>query len=747
MILRCPHCGFENYSSYRYCVRCELPITIRNPSEHLKYLRAAQLFVLIFYVLIYYLLFDFWGIIAPLIIVLILFFIPLNRVDRKKCFSDRGVDSIAKNLCDALGLPKNIRVLVCEKRGAFISGNIHNYFVVIPKAILNDETKLVGVLAHELSHIKNKDHIFLRILFTNFVLVCGLILWTAYKIALVISIVPALIGYIFFGIIHILTLLSLKYSYISAEIFADYIVVKHGYINELKKAISEFLPTETHGFILPIFRVHPTLRDRINIIRGGVYSWIPLSRLIGFLLPFLIYILNLIFGLLLWLLIELALRSFLVVLMVQATFIFSIPCIYLFYLSNEYIYFTRDPAIKNFLYSFHNRIFIWLFMVLFSNIVSFGLYIQPTESLEFAILMMGYTLPSISYFVSFFSGVAGIAVIYAVSIIVYALLHMIGRSIYENDFLSRRGLLNEVKLKRIVEYSVIVLAVIFMVFFIIAILLAIINLLELPSPIGFNVFIKVFLILAIFTFAYLLIITPLAGLYSYKTSKMLGKIEIDDRSISRLRMIARKVFIVELVLCIVPFVAMLNFVASLGDLNLDYASTAILYILLSFSPAIFVDLFAYQRFSLPFVRRLKYRRSLMVRRVQEKQRVYYLLFPVAALIIFLSSIVPKEPDMFTMILTLLILLQNKYLSQAIPQFLSIRAINVLSSLILLPFLAPYAQSACAISLVLLFIPSLSSLYGSETETLMELNYMVIQLTEILVLIFLFVYLISSRKHG
>lgn len=80
---------------------------------------------------------------------------PLERKDNKRVYN------LVENLCMANGLPMpKINIIYDDSLNAFASGiNKNTYTITLSKGIidnLNDE-ELEGVIAHELSHIRNRD--------------------------------------------------------------------------------------------------------------------------------------------------------------------------------------------------------------------------------------------------------------------------------------------------------------------------------------------------------------------------------------------------------------------------------------------------------------------------------------------------------------------------------------------------------------------------------------------------------------
>jgi len=80
---------------------------------------------------------------------------PLNRIENKKVYN------LVENLCISQGmtLPK-IYIIDDDSLNAFASGiNSNSFSISLSKGIINklNEEELEGVIAHELSHIKNRD--------------------------------------------------------------------------------------------------------------------------------------------------------------------------------------------------------------------------------------------------------------------------------------------------------------------------------------------------------------------------------------------------------------------------------------------------------------------------------------------------------------------------------------------------------------------------------------------------------------
>ena len=80
---------------------------------------------------------------------------PLERKDNKRVYN------LVENLCMSQGMPMpKINVIEDDSLNAFASGiNKKNYTVTLSRGIINklNDDELEGVIAHELSHIRNRD--------------------------------------------------------------------------------------------------------------------------------------------------------------------------------------------------------------------------------------------------------------------------------------------------------------------------------------------------------------------------------------------------------------------------------------------------------------------------------------------------------------------------------------------------------------------------------------------------------------
>ena len=394
MWINCPHCGFENKAKYRYCVRCNLPLQLRNPCGAIRsFLYPAIILGLVFLVIVYYVILGWWILLFTSFI--LLFFIELNRVNKRECMVDPQVQRIADEIAIKLRIP-SVKVFVCENAGPFISGSVGNYCVVIPSKILSNKKALVGVLAHELSHIKNKDHIYLRIMIIEFLLSLGVIGWLIWDLCINLGFnMYGLVGYTIFGAYFVLMVYFLKRAYLAMELLADYTANSIGFKEELKTALGLFLISESSGIRIPLFKIHPTLRDRVNMIRGGVYAWNPIGGIIASLLAFLLITISLIAGILIWLLYDLSLKDTLSILMFFNTPILGLPFIYIYYVTADYICFADDPVVQNFLFNISKNIFIWMFILALFNIQSLGLYFISFNEFSYTLFTMGVGLPII----------------------------------------------------------------------------------------------------------------------------------------------------------------------------------------------------------------------------------------------------------------------------------------------------------------------------------------------------------------